>query len=148
MRRFVLYLIAAFLAIFVNFGSLGFFEWAVKTFFPSISDIAIVSFKFWFIIALGTGTIVGFIFKFLIDKLLIFKTRTKMIETTQELFKYLGFAIITTFIFWGTEIAFLKILGQNYYLLGGLIGLAIGYTLKFILDRQYVFTNMPYEVKS
>lgn len=148
MRRYVLYMIAAILAIIVNLSTQAFFEWVVKTFFPSISDIAIVSFKFWFIIALGTGTIVGFIFKFLIDKLLIFKTRTKMIETTQELFKYLGFAIITTFIFWGTEIAFLKILGQNYYLLGGLIGLAIGYTLKFILDRQYVFTNMPYEVKS
>ena len=91
------------------------------------------------------GTLIGFVFKFLIDKLLIFKTKTKMAETTQELVKYLGFAIITTVIFCGTEITFLKVFGANYYLLGGLLGLIIGYTLKFILDRQYVLTTISYE---
>ena len=83
MRRYVFYMIAAALAIIVNLSTQAFFEWLLKTFLPSVSVMIFVTFMFWFIVALGMGTLIGFVFKFLIDKLLIFKYKTKMAETKQ-----------------------------------------------------------------
>ncbi len=46
---------------------------------------------------------------------------------------------ITTCIFWGTETAFylLDFCGSQY--IGGAVGLAVGYTLKYFLDKNFVF---------
>ena len=49
--------------------------------------------------------------------------------------------LATTAIFWGTEFLFSRIdpSGRLIYL-GGAIGLAIGYVVKYELDRRFVFT--------
>jgi len=50
--------------------------------------------------------------------------------------------VFTTIIFWGTEIAF-DILFQdpNAKYLGAVIGLSIGYVIKYFLDKRYVFIH-------
>ncbi|TFF87419.1 MAG: GtrA family protein [Promethearchaeota archaeon] len=57
----------------------------------------------------------------------------------KELILYGFFAIFTTIIFWGVQYALTMLMGSEYYILAGAIGLAIGYTIKFILDKLYVF---------
>lgn len=99
--------------------------------------------EYWFILALGVGTVSGFVFKFIVDKFIVFEERTTTIEkTTKQIFLYFLFAILTTAIFWGFEFLF-KILFTkgNMYLIGGIIGLTIGYTIKFLLDKTYVFVD-------
>jgi hypothetical protein len=136
-------MIFAVVAIFINLISQIIFEFIMKSVFTNISYNEILSFPLWFLVALGMGTIIGFIFKFIVDKYLIFNTITTMAETRAELIKYFSFAIFTTFIFWGTETSFLLLLGEGYYIAGGLVGLFIGYTLKFLFDKNYVFTKLP-----
>lgn len=143
MNKYVPYMIFAIIAIVINLITQYIFELLTKSMFTDISSTLILSFPVWFIIALGMGTLIGFIFKFLVDKYIIFNTITSLAETTSELIKYFGFAILTTFIFWGSEVSFLFVFGEEFYLIGGLFGLFIGYTLKFIFDKNYVFTKIP-----
>ena len=49
-------------------------------------------------------------------------------------------AVITTLIFWGTEYTFHLIYETELMrYIGGLIGLAIGFYVKYQLDKKYVF---------
>ena len=50
--------------------------------------------------------------------------------------------VFTTIIFWGTEIAF-DALSQNpnSKYLGAIIGLSIGYIIKYFLDKKFVFIH-------
>jgi hypothetical protein len=141
MRQYSLYMFFAAAAILVNLITQGIIEQASKNFFQGFAYTKMLNFNFWFLSALAGGTIMGFIFKYLIDKLVIFKSVTTIAGTTEEVLKYLLFAIFTTLIFWGTEILFILVLGEPFYLIGGLIGLIIGYTLKFFLDKNYVFAS-------
>jgi putative flippase GtrA len=60
-------------------------------------------------------------------------------ERIKELTLYGFFAIFTTLIFWGVQYSLTLIIGVEYYIIAGAIGLAIGYTVKFVLDKFYVF---------
>ena len=103
-----------------------------------------VNIEYWFIFALGFGTLSGFIIKFILDKFVVFEEKRNTIsteETGKQLSLYLGFAIITTMIFWGFQFGFKLLFPGDWYLIGGIIGLAIGYTVKFLLDRKYVFNQ-------
>jgi len=51
--------------------------------------------------------------------------------------------VITNFIFWGVEVAFdytFKTIPMRYT--GGVIGLSIGYWMKYQLDKRFVFINI------
>jgi putative flippase GtrA len=91
------------------------------------------------------GTLTGFVFKFVVDKFIVFQdkiishSKDEIQKTTKQLGLYLGFAILTTAIFWGFELVFKILFSGDWYLIGGLVGLIIGYTLKFLFDRKYVF---------
>jgi putative flippase GtrA len=53
---------------------------------------------------------------------------------------YSATGVITTFIFWGVEFAFYFLFSfplARY--IGGMIGLIIGYFLKYNLDKKFVF---------
>ena len=51
-------------------------------------------------------------------------------------------AVFTTIIFWGTEIAFDTLFQDpNAKYLGAVIGLSIGYIIKYFLDKKYVFIH-------
>jgi putative flippase GtrA len=89
-----------------------------------------------------SGTAVGIAVKYFLDKRYIFyyRTRTRAHDVlTFALYVLMGG--ITTVIFWGFELAFNSLFAfeQSKYV-GALVGLAIGYTAKYFLDRRFVFT--------
>jgi putative flippase GtrA len=89
----------------------------------------------------GTGT--GLVTKYLLDKRWIFFDPTIGVTAHGRSFTlYTATGLLTTAIFWGLEYAFdgLTPDGRWRYL-GGAIGLAIGYAVKFQLDRRFVLSR-------
>jgi putative flippase GtrA len=94
--------------------------------------------------AMFFGTITGLITKYILDKKYIFNYKAvNKIDDTKKFFLYSAMGIVTTLIFWVTEI-FFDIFFQVTYAkyLGAIIGLSIGYSFKYSLDKKYVFTNL------
>jgi len=89
----------------------------------------------------GTGT--GLVTKYILDKKWIFFDPSIGVAAHGRSFTlYAVTGVLTTAIFWGLEYAFdgLTPDGRWRYL-GGAIGLAIGYAVKFHLDRRFVFSK-------
>ncbi len=98
---------------------------------------------FIFALAVGVGTIVGLIIKYLLDKRWIFyHQETGLKNHGQKFSLYTAMGVVTTAIFWGTETA-LWLIWQTDLMreLGAVIGLMIGYVVKYNLDRRFVFTD-------
>lgn len=95
---------------------------------------------YWLALAVGTG--VGLVVKYLLDKRWIFADLSTGIAAHGKRFSlYTLMGVATTVIFWGTQTAFFLATGSRAMLyLGGAIGLAIGYWVKYRLDRRFVFT--------
>lgn len=95
------------------------------------------------IIAIAVGTIVGLPIKYLLDKQYIFHHKNHgMRERGVVFLRYTIFSGVTTLIFWGFEYTFELLFRQQWLtLLGGAIGLVIGYALKYRLDKHYVFNR-------
>lgn len=90
--------------------------------------------------ALVLGTLAGLVTKYLLDKRWIFGDRSTGAATHARKFSlYSAMGLVTTAIFWGTELLFGAVLGPDWVLAGGALGLAIGYVLKYRLDRRFVF---------
>ncbi len=123
-----MYTIFALFATVVNIGS---------------QEIAITIYQGSFAIMLSilAGTAVGLVLKYWLDKRYIFQYQTQSIQHGSKTFTlYTIMGIVTTFIFWGFELAFEAIYGtKEMRYLGGVIGLAIGYYVKYQLDKRYVF---------
>ena len=94
--------------------------------------------------AIGTGTIVGLIVKYLLDKRCIFYDADASDWAHARKFTLYTFAgLLTTCIFWGAETAFWLIWQTDAMReLGAVIGLTIGYVIKYNLDRRFVFTDL------
>ena len=93
--------------------------------------------------AMSAGTLTGLICKYVLDKHFIFyhKVKNKTHEAKSFLF-YSFTGIVTTAIFWGTEITFDMLFeNETAKYIGAILGLGIGYTIKYFLDRKYVFTT-------
>ena len=91
--------------------------------------------------AMAAGTLAGLIAKYVLDRRWIFHDRpTSLRGHAVELPLYTLTGVLTTVIFWGTELAFAA-LGDALWLryAGAVLGLAIGYTAKYRLDRRFVF---------
>ena len=87
------------------------------------------------------GTFAGLVIKYILDKKFIFYHEVKNKKDDAKKFAlYSLMGIFTTIIFWGTEIAF-DTLSQNSNAkyLGAVIGLSMGYIIKYFLDKKYVF---------
>lgn len=87
----------------------------------------------------GTGT--GLATKYLLDKKWIFFDAVRpAAEEARTMFLYTATGIVTTAIFWGSEAAF-WLIWQTHPMreLGAVIGLTVGYVIKYNLDRHYVF---------
>lgn len=96
-----------------------------------------------FILAIGAGTLVGLVVKYFLDKRWIFyDLETGARNHGRKFSMYTAMGVITTAIFWGTETVF-WFAWQTELMreLGALIGLTIGYIIKYNLDRRFVFTN-------
>lgn len=94
-----------------------------------------------FVWAVLAGTAVGLVVKYLLDKRWIFfDTSTGTAEHARKFTLYTVMGVLTTAIFWGMETAFWLTWGTDMMReLGAVIGLAIGYFVKYWLDRKYVF---------
>ena len=90
-------------------------------------------------VIVGTG--VGLVVKYFLDKRYIFHFRAQDFahdSKTFVLYSLMGLA--TTVIFWVFEFGFDYVFeSKEMRYLGGIIGLVIGYIVKFFLDKRYVF---------
>lgn len=96
-----------------------------------------------FAAAVGLGTLVGLVVKYVLDKRWIFYDLETGVKAHGEKFsKYTAMGLITTAIFWGMETVF-WIIWQTDQMreLGAILGLSIGYVAKYHLDRRYVFPD-------
>ncbi len=94
-------------------------------------------------VAMFFGTLAGLVAKYILDKKYIFyHTPTDKKDDAKKFALYSFMGVFTTIIFWGTEIAF-DTLSQdpNAKYLGAVIGLSIGYVIKYFLDKKYVFIH-------
>jgi putative flippase GtrA len=133
-RRAAIYLAFAVVATAANLGS----QWAVVQFseaFVSLPHKTLVFF------ALVVGTGVGLVIKYILDKTYIFEDRStgaKIHAKKFGLYSLMGLA--TTVIFWGAEFLAVVISNHPYSMyVGGGLGLAVGYVVKYQLDRRFVF---------
>jgi putative flippase GtrA len=93
--------------------------------------------------AIFAGTLTGLVVKYFLDKRFIFYFKT---DTNRDnLFKFVLYSlmgVVTTLIFWGFEISFnhfFRADGAKY--IGAVIGLTIGYVIKYNLDKRFVFNR-------
>ncbi|MGX9352349.1 GtrA family protein [Shimia sp. W99] len=96
-----------------------------------------------FAIAVGTGTAVGLLLKYFLDKRWIFEDLSSGAKAHSKKFSlYTAMGVVTTAIFWGTETAFWLVWQTDQMReLGAVIGLSIGYVVKYRLDRRFVFSD-------
>lgn len=97
-----------------------------------------------FAAAVAAGTIVGLVIKYLLDKRWIFLDFDSGVKNHSRKFSlYTAMGLVTTAIFWGAETAFWLIWRTDLMReLGAVIGLGIGYVVKYNLDRRFVFPRM------
>ena len=123
---------------------LYFFFAAVSTIFNLLTQRMILSFNktnLFFFIAISFGTLVGLTIKFFLDKSFIFFDKGQGLQHLIKKFGlYTSMGIYSTIIFWGTESIFWLIWRkENMREIGAILGLTIGYIIKYKLDKQYVF---------
>ena len=97
----------------------------------------------YYFVALFLGTLTGLITKYFLDKNFIFYDFDHSFKNNSEKFTlYAVNGIFTTVIFWGTETLFHIVYSTDFAReLGAVIGLSIGYFLKYRLDKKYVFQH-------
>jgi len=107
-----------------------------------------MSFKFYsgfgsLYIAMFLGTLTGLATKYILDKKFIFYHTPKDKKDDAKKFMFYSFmGVFTTIIFWGTEIAFdILFTEPNARYIGAVLGLTIGYIIKYFLDKKYVFIH-------
>jgi putative flippase GtrA len=146
-KKYVLYMCFAAICMGVNLGS----QFLLSLFLPYIKafQVTIGKQEISFYLQLFTGTLLGFTAKFLMDKFIVFKEKHENIKhTIKQIIKYGILALFTTIIFWTFEFGFQIFFSFEYReLLGGFIGLTIGYTVKFFLDNKFVFIKKDTQEK-
>ena len=87
------------------------------------------------------GTLIGLVSKYYLDRQYVFKDAKTNIAGSFILYSLFG-ALLTP-LWWVVEIIFIYLFGtvlaQN---IGAIIGLAICYYLKYLLDKKYVFNSL------
>ena len=96
-------------------------------------------------LAMACGTATGLALKYVLDKRWIFcDPSTGLALHARKFTAYTVMGVITTAIFWATELAFDAASPDGRMrFVGAVIGLAIGYTAKYRLDRRFVFRPSP-----
>ena len=98
-------------------------------------------FEYLITLSIFFGTGIGLVVKYLLDKRYIFQFTADSLSHDAKLFVlYTAMGVITTAIFWGVEWSFHVIFQtKEMRYLGAVIGLTIGYIIKYRLDKHYVF---------
>lgn len=92
-------------------------------------------------VAMFLGTLGGLTAKYILDKKYIFYHQSKNKRAYGKTFiLYALMGVFTTFIFWGFEIVFDLLFHSEYAkYIGAVLGLGIGYAVKYHLDKRFVF---------
>ncbi|MEL6531896.1 MAG: GtrA family protein [Pseudomonadota bacterium] len=91
-------------------------------------------------LAVVFGTGLGLVVKFALDKRWIFYDRSP--KQAQQFSLYTVMGIATTAIFWATVAVFIWLWDSDLArIIGTILGLTVGYVVKFNLDRRFVFTD-------
>ena len=103
----------------------------------------LVTFNSSLFLAMVSGTIIGLITKYNLDKRWIFYDPDNSLSGHSIKFvRYAFYGIFTTSIFWFTEVLFwFTWHSQLMREIGAILGLGIGYYIKYQLDRKYVFST-------
>ena len=126
------------------------FRYAFFAFLATLANLATQRLVLWFgdsgilfAMAVGAGTIVGLVLKYFLDKRWIFGDMSVGVKAHSKRFSlYTVMGIVTTAIFWGMETAFWLVWQTDAMReLGAVLGLSIGYVVKYNLDRRFVFTD-------
>jgi putative flippase GtrA len=93
-------------------------------------------------ILVGTGA--GLVTKYLLDRRWIFYDRlTSMSQQGQQFFLYSVTGVLTTLLFWGSELGAYFIWQTEFAReAGALFGLTLGYIAKYQLDKRFVFNRL------
>ena len=126
----LLYTLFAVLSTAINIGCQMVSIWAYKG--PFYVEISIL-----------VGTAMGLPLRYFLEKRFIFAFTSRNFKHDGKLFIfYSAMGLITTLIFWSTEYAFHLIYETDFMrYVGGAVGLAIGFFVKYNLDKKYVFVN-------
>ena len=94
-------------------------------------------------VAMFVGTVAGLVLKYILDKKYIFfHTPKSRRDDGKKFFLYSLMGVFTTFIFWGFEIGFDAMFAhESAKYVGAVIGLSIGYVVKYFLDKKFVFKD-------
>jgi putative flippase GtrA len=94
-------------------------------------------------VAMFVGTLTGLVAKYILDKKWIFyHTPNDRRDDAKKFILYSVMGVFTTVIFWGTEMAFYYLIpNSSAKYIGAIIGLSIGYIIKYFLDKKYVFIH-------
>ena len=135
-RIAVLYTLFAILSTVINIASQILSNWAHKGPYSVEASTSV-------------GTVVGLPLRYLLEKCYIFNFTSQNLVHDGKLFLfYSAMGVITTLIFWETEYAFYLIYDANFMrYVGGVIGLAVVFYIKYQLDKKYVFLNRISEVR-
>ena len=89
------------------------------------------------------GTASGLPLRYLMEKRFIFAFQSQNIAHDGKLFVlYSGMGVVTTAIFWGVEYVFHWVFASDFMrYVGGVMGLSIGFYVKYQLDKKYVFVT-------
>ena len=133
----ILYTLFAVVSTAINIGSQMISIWIYKG--PLSVEISIL-----------VGTAMGLPLRYFLEKRYIFNFTSKNLVHDGKLFIfYSAMGVITTLIFWGTEYAFHLIYDTDVMrYLGGVVGLSIGFYVKYQLDKKYVFVISSNEAVS
>jgi len=106
-------------------------------------SFALYSGLFSLYIAMFMGTLAGLILKYILDKKYIFfHTPASKKDDGKKFILYSFMGVFTTLIFWGFEISFDYFFDDaNAKYIGAILGLGIGYIVKYNLDKKFVFKD-------
>lgn len=109
-------------------------QWLVTAAWPG-SGVVLVS------MVCGTGA--GFLCKYVLDRRYIFRfVPGSAMREAVTVAKYGSTGIFTTALFWATELGFhFAFEAQQARFIGAGVGLALGYAIKYQLDKRHVFRH-------
>ncbi len=92
-------------------------------------------------VAMTFGTLVGLVSKYALDKQFIFGYQpASRMDNVNRFLSYSLTGVFTTAVFWITEITFDAAWESDLAkYVGAVVGLSIGYVLKYYLDKRFVF---------
>lgn len=128
LRVVVMYALGALLAIALNVAS-------------QMGSLLLYDGPLAIVLSMLLGTLIGLVFKYWFDKRWIFAFKADGLRDDGARFiRYSAFGVLTTAIFWCSELSFEWLFGGDVArYVGAVLGLSCGYLLKYLLDRRYVF---------